>query len=267
MNDVGPGPSSVPHLETRGLSKVFGSNGRRVVALDRVELRIERGDFVTVVGPSGCGKTTLLNILAGFDASTGGEALYLGEVIDRPGRERAVVFQGHALFPWMSVRKNVGFGLKMRGVPRREREADVDRYLDLVGLTKFADAAPYEVSGGMQQRVGLARALVNDPEVLLMDEPFGALDALAREQMQIELRSLWRSTGQTVLFITHSVDEAIFLGTRVVVMSPHPGRIRAEYRLELPAREAGAGPAEVRASPEYLHYREEILGILLEDRQ
>lgn len=253
-----------PCLEARGLTKVFTAGGRSVTALDGVDLVIRERELVTVVGPSGCGKTTLLNAFAGFDVPTEGQVLFRGDAISKPGPERAVVFQNHALFPWISVRDNIAFGLRMAGAGRRERAAAAARYAELVGLNGFLDSAVWELSGGMQQRVGIARALANDPSVLLMDESFGALDALTREQMQLELLELWRTTHRTLFFITHSVDEAVFLGTRVIVMAAQPGRVRCEYEIDLPLRGEGADPREVKSSIEYLHYRDEILRLLME---
>jgi NitT/TauT family transport system ATP-binding protein len=182
---------------------------------------------VCLLGPSGCGKSTLLNIVAGFVRPTEGRVSLDGAEVKGPGRDRGVVFQEHALFPWFRVGQNVEFGLKMAGVPRRERAVIADRYLDLVGLHPFRQAFPKELSGGMKQRVAIARALANDPKILLMDEPFGALDAQTRRLMQDELTKIWAATGKTILFVTHAIEESLLLADRVAVMSPRPGRIKA----------------------------------------
>jgi len=198
-----------------------------VVALERFDLAVDDGEFVCLLGPSGCGKSTLLNIVAGFVRPTEGRVTLDGTEVRGPGRDRGVVFQEHALFPWFRVGQNVEFGLKMAGVPRVERAGIADRYLDLVGLQPFRQAFPKELSGGMKQRVAIARALANDPKILLMDEPFGALDAQTRRLMQDELTKIWATTGKTILFVTHAIEESLLLADRVVVMSPRPGRIKA----------------------------------------
>ncbi len=241
----------------------YGQGAGAVLALDRAELRFGRGEFVCVVGPSGCGKTTMMQCLAGFLPPTGGRVTLGGRVVEGPGPDRGVVFQQPALFPWMTVANNAAFGPRMRGEGRRERAEAARHWLELVGLWDFRDRYPYELSGGMQQRLAIARALANRPEVLLMDEPFGALDALTRERMQEELQAVWARTGMTVLFITHGVEEAVFLGTQVVVMSPRPGRIVAHLHAPF-AREAAAGAGRaVRARADFLAMREEVLGMIL----
>ena len=196
-----------------------------VDALGPLDLEVGAGEFVAIVGPSGCGKSTLLSLLAGFQRPTAGAITVDGRPVRAPGPDRGVVFQHPNLYPWLSVRDNVAFGLRMRGVAKRERQAAADAQIARVGLAEFADAPPYELSGGMQQRCQIARMLASEPEIMLLDEPFGALDALTREQMQAELHGIWRESGRTALFITHSVEEAAFLGTRVLVMSERPGRI------------------------------------------
>ena len=229
--------------------------GRRngVDALGPIDLTIDDGEFVVVVGPSGCGKSTLLSLLAGFLRPTEGTVAVDGREITEPAPERGVVFQQPNLFPWLTVRDNVAFGPRMRGVDRRTRHAAADEHLATVGLADFADAAPYELSGGMQQRCQIARMLANDPQIMLLDEPFGALDALTRESMQAELRRIWRASGRTALFITHSVEEAVFLGTRVLVMSPRPGRFVFDERV--PIADEERTPA-LRTSPEFAAFRE-----------
>ena len=235
-----------------------------VQALKDVSLEIKTGEIVSVLGPSGCGKTTLLNILAGFLAPTGGRVRMNGHVVKGPDAERGMVFQKGALFEWMSVRKNVSFGLRMKGMPQPERRVIVDHLLETVGLRHFKEKAVYELSGGMQQRVALARCLANDPDVILMDEPLGALDALTREKMQGLVLKLWKETGKTVLLITHSVEEALLLGERLIVMAPRPGRIYREYRLPFADRGVGADLREVKKSEGFAETRDEILSMIWE---
>ena len=206
-------------------------NGSSVQALKDVSLDIDEGQIITVLGPSGCGKTTLLNIVAGFLAPTEGNVVLNDEVVHGPGAERGMVFQQGALFEWMNVRSNVAFGPRMKGMPKSEQEEKVKHLLEIVGLADFEDKAVYELSGGMQQRVALARCLANDPDVILMDEPLGALDALTREKMQGLVLKLWKETGKTIILITHSVEEAVLLGERLLVLAPRPGRIHKEYKL------------------------------------
>ncbi len=212
------------------VSKRYGGKENGVQALDPIDLAINEGDFVCVVGPSGCGKSTLLNIIAGFESSTTGSATLGGRRITAPGAERGVVFQQGALFNWLSVLENVSFGPKALGKSLAQVKHTAQHYLDMVGLSDFANRYPYELSGGMQQRVAIARALANEPEILLMDEPFAALDHQTRELLQEEIHSLWQRTAKTILWITHSIDEALFLATHIVVMSARPGRIKAAYR-------------------------------------
>ncbi len=232
------------------------------LALSPTDLGFARGDFVCIVGPSGCGKTTLMQTLAGFLKPTAGMVSVGGVAITGPGPDRGVVFQQAALFPWKTVAANAGFGPTMRGLPRAERTARVEYWLRSVGLWDFRDRYPYQLSGGMQQRLAIARALANEPELLLMDEPFGALDALTREKMQEELHAVWKRRGMTVLFITHSVDEAVFLGTEVVVMSQRPGRVLA--RIPSPfARLAGERDIRrIKAGADFVALREQVLGLI-----
>lgn len=239
------------------VSHWYEAKGARVHALQDVNLTVEHGEFVCVVGASGCGKTTLLQMLAGFIQPTEGEVAMGGEPITAPDPVRGVVFQQPNLYPWLSVRQNISFGPRMLGEKKALYAPRVQRFLELVGLTDFGDRAPYELSGGMQQRAAIARALVNDPEIVLMDEPFGALDALTRERLQEELLSIWRQTQKTIFFITHSVEEAVYLGTRVIVMSPRPGRLVLDRDVRLPELE-GLSAQEVRASAAFGHVREEI---------
>jgi taurine transport system ATP-binding protein len=238
--------------------------GGSVQALKNVTLDIKSGQLLSVLGPSGCGKTTLLNIVAGFLAPTDGNIRLEGDVISGPGPERGMVFQQGALFEWMSVRKNVSFGPDMKGVPKSESAPNVDRLLELVGLQDFKEKAVYELSGGMQQRVALARCLANDPDVILMDEPLGALDALTREKMQSLVLDLWKETGKTIILITHSVEEALLLGERLLVMAPRPGRVHKEYYLPFADLGVGNDLREVKKHPDYASTREEILAMIWE---
>jgi ABC-type nitrate/sulfonate/bicarbonate transport system ATPase subunit len=212
-----------------GVSKRFGTGADAVQALEPIDLAVGTGEFLTIVGPSGCGKSTLLNVVAGFETPTTGLATLDGKTIAGPGPERGVVFQQGALFTWMSVLDNVAFGPRALGKGVAEAREIAAKYIELVGLTGFAKRFPYELSGGMQQRVGIARALANEPEVLLMDEPFAALDQQTRELLQEEIRAIWRRTAKTILWITHSIEEALFLATHVVVMTARPGRIKAAF--------------------------------------
>jgi taurine transport system ATP-binding protein len=238
------------------------ANGTSVQALKDVTLNLEAGELMSVLGPSGCGKTTLLNIVAGFLAPTDGQIILNGQVVRGPGAERGMVFQQGALFEWMSVRENVGFGPTMKGMAAPQKAEIVNHLLDVVGLQDFKDKAVYELSGGMQQRVALARCLANDPDVILMDEPLGALDALTREKMQSLVLKLWKETGKTIILITHSVEEALLLGERLIVMAPRPGRIHKEYRLPFAEMGVGADLREVKKHPDYASTREEILNMI-----
>jgi NitT/TauT family transport system ATP-binding protein len=225
-----------PRIACRGLRKSFFDIRRKeeVVALAGIDLDIADDEFLTILGPSGCGKTTLLNIVAGFEEETGGTLTLDGAPIHGPGPDRGVVFQEYALFPWLTVEANVAFGLVERGVPRVERDARVREQVAAVGLAGFERRYPHELSGGMRQRVALARVLANDPKILLMDEPFAALDAQTRTLMQQELLNVWASDRRSVIFITHNIEEAIFLGDRVVVMTARPGRIKEVVKVDLP---------------------------------
>ena len=239
-------------------------NGSSVQALKDVSLDIEAGQIITVLGPSGCGKTTLLNIVAGFLAPTEGKVVLNGQTVQGPGAERGMVFQQGALFEWMNVRANVAFGPRMKGTPKAEQDEKVKRLLEIVGLADFEDKAVYELSGGMQQRVALARCLANDPDVILMDEPLGALDALTREKMQGLVLKLWKETGKTILLITHSVEEAVLLGERLLVLAPRPGRIHKEYKLPFAEMGVNMDLRDVKKSEGYSETRDEILSIIWE---
>jgi taurine transport system ATP-binding protein len=242
--------STTPDLEAIGMSVEFPSGAGTMPALRGIDLSIPAGSFVTILGPSGSGKTTLLNVFAGFVRPTAGTARFRGTPITAPSAERAVVFQNHALLPWLDVAENVAFPLKLKGVDRRRRRQMVMPLLHRVGLSDFANHAVWTLSGGMQQRVGLARALAADPAVLLLDEPLGALDAITRESMQRLLLDLWSSSGKTALLITHDIEEAIFLGTQLVVLSDRPGRIIAREDLSFGSRvAAGEEPRAIRNDP------------------
>ena len=251
------------------VSMTFAVPGDEPVrALRNVSLDLRPGEMATVLGPSGCGKTTLLNIVAGFLAPTRGEVRLEGGSgggrVTGPGADRGMVFQRGALFEWMSVERNVSFGPDMAKKPRAETGRIVARLLETVGLREFAARPVYQLSGGMQQRVALARCLANDPDVILMDEPLGALDALTREKMQGLVLKLWKETGKTIVLITHSVEEALFLGERLIVMAPRPGRIEKEYRLPFADRGLEENPRDIKASPDFTRYREEILSMIWE---
>jgi NitT/TauT family transport system ATP-binding protein len=248
-------------VEVRGLAKVFARGERELTALRDLTLQVESGEFVTVVGPSGCGKSTFLHILGGFIPPTRGEMRIAGRAVAGPGPDRGVMFQELALFPWRTVLGNVTWGLEVQGRPKKDCVAVAERYLDLVGLLAFKDAFPAELSGGMKQRVALARVLAFDPAVLLMDEPFGALDAQTRELMQEELQQIWVRTGKTVLFVTHDVEEAVYLGDRVVVFSARPGRIKAEVRVPF----ARPRELEVKKSQAFLESRNQVWDLLREE--
>jgi len=238
----------IPILEMKNAGKTYSQNGRAIEALRGASLRVKKGEFVCLIGASGCGKSTLLRMVAGFEAATHGDVLMWGMPISGPGPGRGMVFQDYGLFPWLNVRDNIGFGPKSRGRTKAEIRETTDRFTELIGLQNFADVYPHQLSGGMKQRVAIARVLANDAEIVLMDEPFGALDAMTRERLQDELVEIWSRTGLTVIFVTHSIEEAIFLADRVVVMSPGPGRIDNEYLIDLPR------PRDI-ASPEFNEWR------------
>jgi NitT/TauT family transport system ATP-binding protein/sulfonate transport system ATP-binding protein len=233
MAEAPTSKAMLPILEVRGLSRRYTVQGRTVEALRDVDLQVAKGEFVCLIGASGCGKSTLLRTLAGFETATAGQVLMYGQPIAGPGPERGMVFQDFGLFPWLTVQQNIAFGPRQRGLPAAQLADLSARYTEMVGLSPFAHYYPAQLSGGMKQRVAIARALANDCEVLLMDEPFGALDALTREKLQQELLDIWARTGLTVVFVTHAVEEAVMLADRVVVMTAGPGRIEEEIRLDL----------------------------------
>jgi NitT/TauT family transport system ATP-binding protein len=247
-------------ITVRDVTKTFPGrdNEPEFRALDHVSLDIGPGEFLALVGPSGCGKSTLLDLVAGLSKPTSGELLLGGKAITGPGLDRGVVFQQYALFPWRTALANIEFGLEIKGVGRRDRAERAREVLELVGLTPFAKHYPHELSGGMRQRVAIARSLAYEPEVLLMDEPYAALDAQTREALQSDLRGIWERTGTTILFITHGIDEAVFLGQRVAVMTSQPGRIKTIIPIELNNRDVD----DLRSTPDFVAYRRQIWALL-----
>lgn len=243
--------STPPLLRITGVCKVFAASNGTVEALRGINMTIEKGEFVCLLGASGCGKSTLLRIIAGFEQASRGSVSAYGIEVDRPGPDRGMVFQDYALFPWLTVSENIRFGPRHRGVPKPDINVRTKRFLAMVGLTAFADRYPYQLSGGMKQRVAIARVLANDTDLLLMDEPFGALDALTRSKLQEELIEIWQSTKLTVIFVTHSVEEAVLLADRVLVMTASPGRIDYQVTVGLPR------PRDV-SSPEFNALRREV---------
>ena len=247
-------PMTTQKIQVQNVHKAFELGGDEFVALGDVSLTIGENEFITVVDPSGCGKSTLMNILAGLDEPTSGTALVDGQEVHGPSPERGVIFQQYALFPWLTVRQNVEFGLKTAKVPATERRTTADHFIEMVGLKDFADSLPKTLSGGMKQRCAIARAYAMNPSILLMDEPFGALDALTRVRMQEQLLETWEQDKRTIVFITHDVDEAAFLANRVIVMAAKPGRIHKIIDVDLPYPRTEA----VRLSPEFTKVRNEI---------
>ncbi|GIH24784.1 ABC transporter ATP-binding protein [Acrocarpospora phusangensis] len=249
-------------ITIRGVGKTFQvrGGGEPFTALAGIDLDVRAGEFLTLVGPSGCGKSTLLDLIAGLTTPTTGTLRLDGRPIDGPGLDRGVVFQQYALFPWRTALANIEFGLEAKAVPARERAERAREFLELVGLSGFADRYPHELSGGMRQRVAIARSLAFDPEVLLMDEPFAALDAQTRESLQEELLSIWEKTGKTVVFITHGIDEAVYLGQRVAIMTSRPGRIKQIIDVAFDSR---AG--DLRADPRFGEYRHHIWTLLRDE--
>ncbi len=248
-------------LQVRGVERRFASANGSTLALQATDLDLAQNDFVTILGPSGCGKSTLLRIVAGLDQQTAGEVLLDGKRIEGPGADRGMVFQSYTLFPWLSVLDNVCFGLRERGLPRAEQVATAEGYLLKVGLKGFGKHYPKQLSGGMQQRTALARALANRPRMLLMDEPFGALDHQTRELMQELLLGIWEADRTTVMFVTHDIDEAIFMGSRVVVMSARPGRIKLDRPVPLPHPRSYA----VKTTPAFMALKAELTEAVREE--
>lgn len=255
--------AAVLTLDGLGVIYPATSVAESVVALENVSIDFQSEEFIVALGASGCGKTTLLNVMAGFIKPTSGELLLKDIPISGPGKDRGVVFQKNALLPWLNVIENTEFGLKLQGVGEKKRRAVARDNLNLVGLSDFEAYPIFQLSGGMQQRVGLARALTSDPEILFMDEPLGALDAFTRENMQELILQVWRETKKTIFFITHSVEEALFMATRLIVMSPRPGRITHEYPLEFCHKYFEVGNArQIKSDPEFIKIREEVLSII-----
>jgi NitT/TauT family transport system ATP-binding protein len=251
---------AAPHIVVRGVHHVFRGRGREVVALADIDLAIGRGELVCLLGPSGCGKSTLLNAIAGFVPPSAGQVLVDGAVVAGPGPQRGMVFQEYALFPWMTVAQNVAFGLEIKGLPRPDVQARVTELLTLFGLQEFHDRFPKDLSGGMRQRVALARVLAIDPPILLMDEPFGALDALTRRNLQDELLRIWATFRKTIVFVTHNIEEAIYLADRVVVMTYRPGSIKRDQVVALPRPR---DPAE----PEFNALERELGRLVMEEQE
>jgi NitT/TauT family transport system ATP-binding protein len=247
---------TVEHVQLR-----YGSGKGSVLALNDISLHVEKNEFCVIVGPSGCGKSSLLYLIAGLQDRTGGDIRVASRSISEPGADRGMVFQGYTLFPWLTVAQNVEYGPKRKGIPPAARKDIVERYLSEVGLAKFADHYPSQLSGGMKQRVAIARALANDPEVLLMDEPFGALDSQTRHAMQKLLLRVWEHSKKTVLFVTHDIDEAILLADRVFVMSGRPGLIKKVIKVEIPRPRN----ADIVLEPEFIAMKREILELLKND--
>jgi NitT/TauT family transport system ATP-binding protein len=256
MTEVGNG-----FIDVRDMGVIFGADDSKVVAVDDVSINVQPGEFVSLIGPSGCGKSTLLNIVAGFMQPTSGNAMLDGKPITGPGSDRGVVFQQYSLFPWLSVRKNVEFGLKMAGVDRHKRDTTARSLLDLAGLLAFENHYPDQLSGGMKQRIGIIRALATSPQVLLMDEPFGALDAQTRVVMQEILTNIWQQFRISVMFITHDIEESIFLSDRIYVMTARPGRIKAEIKVPLPRPRM----PEMHEAPEFTNLVHRLKGLIREE--
>lgn len=240
------------------IDKVYTSNKKSVKAIEDVSIDIQDNDFVCIVGPSGCGKSTLLRMLAGLDFPTAGQIIVNDRKVTGPGPDRGMVFQTYTLFPWMTVEENIKFGLKIKKLPKEKQQEIADRYLEIIGLTKFAKSYPKELSGGMKQRVAIARALANQPEVLLMDEPFGALDPHTKSMMQLLMREIWEKEHPTVVFITHDIDEAVFLANKVYVMSARPGKVIKEVNVYLPHKRK----LELKDTPEFIKIRKGINDLL-----
>jgi len=252
-------PAAGAAIQIRGVRKVFAADGRELVALDGIDLEVAAGELVCLLGPSGCGKSTLLNAIAGFSPPTAGEIVASGRPVTAPGPDRAMVFQEYALFPWMTVERNVAFGLEVKGLGRREIGATVGALLSKLHLSDFRDRFPKDLSGGMRQRVAIARALAIDAPTLLMDEPFGALDALTRRNLQDELLRIWAELGKTIVFVTHGIEESLYLADRVVVMTYRPGTVKRIVPVSLPR------PRDP-SSPEFNDLKRELSRLVMEEQ-
>lgn len=250
-----------PKLRVHHVSKVFEQKDQVVTALEDTNFDVREGEFVTILGPSGCGKSTILKVIAGLTEPSSGYVMLNNRRINGPGADRGMVFQAYTLFPWLTVEQNIAFGLQLKGMAKVERQEIVQHYLELIGLSGFGAMYPNNLSGGMKQRVAIARALANDPEVLLMDEPFGALDAQTRTVMQELLLKVWEESQKTILFVTHDIDEAIFMGDRVYVMTARPGRLKAE----IPVPISRPRNFSIKTSPEFMHLKGEILELIREE--
>jgi len=248
-------------LSVSNVSLVYGKGAKSVLALDGISFEVRPNEFTVIVGPSGCGKSSLLYIAAGLTDATSGHINTGGKMVTEPGADRGMVFQAYTLFPWLTVRKNVEYGLRRRGVAQPERSKIVDHYLGEIGLAAFADYYPKQLSGGMMQRVAIARALANDPDILLMDEPFGALDSQTRHAMQKLLLRVWEHSQKTVAFVTHDIDEAILLGDRVIVMTARPGKVKADVRIDIPRPR----DPEIMLEPEFIAIKRRILNELRDE--
>ena len=251
---------STPKIQLQEVSLSYqATTGSELLALDRIDLDVHPGEFLCIVGPSGCGKSTLLHLIAGLQKSTSGRIAMDGDSVTAPGTDRILIFQEHGLFPWLTVGQNVEFGMKMKGLSKAERDDRTRHYLRLVHLSQFKDSRPHQLSGGMRQRVALARALATEPDVLLMDEPFAALDAQTRDMLHDELEKIWAETGRTIIFVTHNVREAVRLGDRVALMSFRPGRVKKEFLVDLPRPRHLEEVEVARTAREILdHLRDEI---------
>lgn len=249
-----------PKLEICNLSKNFKHHGKQLTVLQNINLQLYQSEFVCIVGASGCGKSTLLNVAAGLIPPCSGEVKVDNEVVLGPGPDRGMVFQSYTLYPWLTVAANIGFGSRLQRLSKAQRKERISYFLEVVGLTRFAKSYPNQLSGGMKQRVAIARALANEPEVLLMDEPFGALDAQTKEQMQQFLREMWQQTNTTIWMITHDVEEAVFLSQRIYVMSAHPGQIKAEILISLPENR----DVEIKLTSEFIDVKRQVMHSLRE---
>lgn len=257
----GAGPAAAyvpPKISIKEISKVYDVKNQEFIAMQGISLDIMENEFISVVGPSGCGKSTLLRMIAGLDMPTAGKIWVDGKEVQGPGADRGMVFQSYTLFPWLTVADNIAFGLKLKKMPAAGCKELVEKYLELIGLTGFAHCYPKELSGGMKQRVAIARALANSPEVLLMDEPFGALDPQTKAAMQEMLLNIWRHEKATIVFITHDIEEAIFLSRRVYVMEGRPGRIQAEFKVPLPDQRTG----DIKDTESFIKLRKKIVALL-----
>jgi NitT/TauT family transport system ATP-binding protein len=263
VGEVSPGAEAgtAGGLTVRAVSLRYGNGPRSVLALDGVSLEVRPNEFTVIVGPSGCGKSSLLYLVAGLTEASAGDIMVNGKTVDGPGPDRGMVFQAYTLFPWLSVRHNVEYGLKRRGIAAAERRREAERYLNEIGLRDFADHFPSQLSGGMMQRVAIARALANDPVILLMDEPFGALDSQTRHSMQKLLLKVWQHSQKTVAFVTHDIDEAILLGDRVLVMTARPGRIKADIAVDLPRPRDPA----IALEPQFIALKRRIIELLRDE--